>query len=58
MRRGSIFVACNFSNEERTAPGYPPMNLLLASRPGVSPQERSITLPPESVAILLLPDPD
>ena len=58
MRRGSIVVACNFSNEDRSAPGFPGMNLLLASRPGVTLQQESVTLPPESVAIIALPDPD
>ena len=58
MRRGSIVVACNFSEEERTTPGYPQMNLLLASREGATLQEKSVKLPPETVAIISLPDPD
>jgi len=58
MRRGSIIVACNFSDENRTTPGHPAMRLLLASLPEVSLQEKSVKLPPESVAIIALPDPD
>jgi len=58
MRRGSVVVACNFSDEERSTPGYPQMNLLLASRDGVRLQEKSVKLPPASVAIISLPEPD
>ena len=58
MRRGSIIVVCNFSEEERTTPGYPQMDLILASRDGVTLQEKSVKLPPESVAIISLPNPD
>jgi maltooligosyltrehalose trehalohydrolase len=57
MRRGSIIVTCNFSEEEQSTPGYPHMNLLLASRDGVTLQEKSVKLPPESVAIISLPNP-
>jgi maltooligosyltrehalose trehalohydrolase len=54
MRRGSILVACNFSEENQSVPGYPQMNLLLASHPGVDIQKQAMALPPESVAILSL----
>jgi maltooligosyltrehalose trehalohydrolase len=58
MRRGPIVVACNLSNQDRSTPGYPEMQVLFASRTGFSTHDRRITLPPESVAILLLPDLD
>jgi maltooligosyltrehalose trehalohydrolase len=58
MRRGTIVVACNFSNENQSTPGCPEMKVLLTSRPGVSTQDQKVTLPPESVAIISLPEPD
>jgi maltooligosyltrehalose trehalohydrolase len=58
MRRGTVVVAFNFSDEERTTPGYPQMKLQLASREGVTLQEKSVKLPPESAAIISLPEPD
>jgi maltooligosyltrehalose trehalohydrolase len=54
MRRGSIIVACNFSEENQSVPTHPESNLLLASRPGVQIQDHAVALPPESVAILSL----
>jgi maltooligosyltrehalose trehalohydrolase len=54
MRRGSIIVACNFSEENQSVPSHPESNLLLASRPGVEIQDHTVVLPPESVAILSL----
>ena len=58
MRRGSIVVACNFSEESQTIPLHAETNLLLSSRPGVSLQEKEVHVPPESVAILSLPEPN
>jgi len=58
MRRGSIVVACNFSDGKRTTPGYPQMNLLLASCDRITLRDKFVKLPPESVAIISLPDPD
>jgi maltooligosyltrehalose trehalohydrolase len=56
MRRGSVIVACNFSEENQSVPGHSHINLLLASRPGIYIQNQAISLPPESVAILSVDD--
>ena len=54
MRRGCIVVACNLSDQSQTIPGHQQMDMLLASRSGVSLKDEAVTLPPDSVAIYSL----
>jgi maltooligosyltrehalose trehalohydrolase len=52
FRRGRVVVACNFAPETRQVPlEAKPRALILASRPGIK-VDRSLRLPPESVAIV------
>jgi maltooligosyltrehalose trehalohydrolase len=55
FRRGVLAVACNISAQPRSVPllGAGPFELMLASHRHIRPDASAVTLPPESVAILV-----
>ena len=52
MRRGSIVVACNLSETERSLPPISGARVVLASKRGSRIDDAALQLPPESVVIL------
>jgi maltooligosyltrehalose trehalohydrolase len=52
MRRGSIIVACSIAEQPRTIPIHSPGKLILTSDDGIVIAGDSVTLPPDSVAVI------
>jgi len=57
MRRGTIVAAVNLASGAQSLPVGPNARLLLASRQGVTADDQTITLPPDSVGILSTAEP-